>query len=141
MAFSVPAALRPGRAAGSAGRRRLFERDETIRQTSGIRNMQTLLAFFFIIIIIFVAIVLVIAAAGASFLLSAVRVLFSPFRKRDKQKDVVIGPDGQPLTDVMVKDPVCGTYLPRGDAIRETIDGRTVYFCSQECLSEYKKRA
>jgi uncharacterized protein len=56
-------------------------------------------------------------------------------------KDVVTGADGRAVTDVMVKDPVCGTYVPMGDAVRKTIGGRTLYFCSQECLSQYKKEA
>jgi YHS domain-containing protein len=103
--------------------------------------MQALLAFFFIVIIFFVVIIFVIAALGASFLLRAVRILFFPFRKKAKGKGVITGADGGPLTDVMVKDPVCGMYLPRGDAIRETFSSETFYFCSQECLSEYKRRA
>jgi YHS domain-containing protein len=103
--------------------------------------MQALLAFFFIVIILFVVVIFIIAALGASFLLRAVRILFFPFRKKGKGKGVVVGTDGQPITDVMVKDPVCGMYVPRGDAIPKTIDGHTLYFCSQECLSEYKRRA
>jgi uncharacterized protein len=103
--------------------------------------MQAILAFIFIVIILFVVVVFIIAVLGASFLLRAVTILFSPFRKRAKKTDVVIGADGQSVTDVMVKDPVCGTYLPRGDAVRETIGGEPLYFCSQECLSQYKTRA
>jgi YHS domain-containing protein len=103
--------------------------------------MQAFLTFILIFIVLFLVIIFIIAALGASFLLSSVRILLSPFRKKADGKGVVVGADGQPVTDVMVKDPVCGMYLPRGDAIRETIDGRTFYFCSQECLSEYKTRA
>jgi|GEM_PF-165342 len=103
--------------------------------------MQALLAFFFIVIILFLAIVFVIALLGASALLRGIRILFSPFKRKAQDKSVVMGADGQPVNDVMVKDPVCGLYLPKGDAVRETIGGKTVYFCSQECLSNYKKRA
>jgi YHS domain-containing protein len=103
--------------------------------------MQALFAFFFIVIIFFVVIIFIIAALGASFLLRAARILLFPFRKKAKGKGVITGADGQPLTDVMVKDPVCGMYLPRGDAIRESFGGEPHYFCSQECLSEYKRRA
>jgi YHS domain-containing protein len=103
--------------------------------------MQALLAFFFIVIIAFVVIIFIIALLGASFLLRAVRILFSPFRKKTAGKGVIMGADGQPVTDVMVKDPVCGLYLPKGDAVRETVGGRTLFFCSQECLSQYKQRA
>ncbi len=37
----------------------------------------------------------------------------------------------------MVKDEVCNTYLPKEDAIRETLDGVDRYFCSQECRSRF----
>ncbi len=50
-----------------------------------------------------------------------------------------MGTDGLPVTDVMVKDPACGTYLPQKDAIRATVRGRTLYFCSIQCLSDYRK--
>lgn len=33
----------------------------------------------------------------------------------------------------MVKDPVCGTYLPRSDALAGTVAGETRYYCSREC--------
>ncbi len=48
------------------------------------------------------------------------------------------------LSGTMVKDEVCGTYLPRENALRETIDGRERWFCSPECrakaLAEGKRR-
>jgi uncharacterized protein len=42
----------------------------------------------------------------------------------------------------MVRDPQCGTYLPRGDAIEKTIGGEKHYFCSARCRDEFiaKKR-
>lgn len=40
------------------------------------------------------------------------------------------------LTGVMVKDEVCGTYLPKENALRETIAGRERFFCSRECRSK-----
>jgi uncharacterized protein len=39
----------------------------------------------------------------------------------------------------MVKDPNCGTYIPRESAIRARIDGREYFFCSKECMREFKK--
>ncbi len=41
--------------------------------------------------------------------------------------------------ETMVEDPQCGTYLPQGDAIRATVNGRDYYFCSRKCLQEFKK--
>jgi uncharacterized protein len=33
----------------------------------------------------------------------------------------------------LVKDEICGTYLPQDEALHEMRDGRDVYFCSEEC--------
>jgi uncharacterized protein len=45
---------------------------------------------------------------------------------------------------VMVKDEVCNTYLPKEDAIKETIGDSEYYFCSQACrrkFDEQRKRS
>jgi len=34
---------------------------------------------------------------------------------------------------VMVKDEVCGTYIPREEALTEVRDGVELHFCSEEC--------
>lgn len=41
------------------------------------------------------------------------------------------------VDDVMVKDPSCGTYYPQRGMIRETIDGKIHYFCSDKCRDKY----
>jgi YHS domain-containing protein len=33
----------------------------------------------------------------------------------------------------MVKDEVCGVYLPKEEALKVEIEGKVYYFCSQEC--------
>lgn len=38
----------------------------------------------------------------------------------------------------LVEDPFCHTYVPIGDARRETINGKAVYFCSRECFEKYE---
>ncbi len=40
------------------------------------------------------------------------------------------------LTGVMVKDDVCGVYLPKESALRETIGGQEKFFCSRECRAK-----
>jgi len=40
--------------------------------------------------------------------------------------------------DIMVEDPVCGTYLPQEDAIKARIKGSEYYFCSKTCLERFK---
>lgn len=42
----------------------------------------------------------------------------------------------------MVRDPVCGTFLPPGSAVSLTERGGAVrYFCSERCRDAYKARA
>jgi YHS domain-containing protein len=44
-----------------------------------------------------------------------------------------------PFDKEMVQDPQCHTYIPKETTLRTTIDGEVYYFCSQECLDEYKR--
>jgi len=39
----------------------------------------------------------------------------------------------------LVKDPYCGTYVPVSSAHKTTLNGKTLYFCSRECLEKYMK--
>jgi uncharacterized protein len=38
---------------------------------------------------------------------------------------------------VMVKDEICGTYIPREDALIEVRGGAEHYFCSEECHRKF----
>ena len=40
----------------------------------------------------------------------------------------------------LVRDPVCGTYVPPRPALSVTAAGTTHYFCSERCLNEYGAR-
>ncbi|PNU21702.1 hypothetical protein C2E25_00270 [Geothermobacter hydrogeniphilus] len=40
----------------------------------------------------------------------------------------------------MVKDPECGTYLPRSDALPLTVAGRKEFFCSEACRDAWRVR-
>jgi uncharacterized protein len=55
----------------------------------------------------------------------------------------VMSADRMPVAvdDIMVRDPACGIYIPRKDAIRETIGGETCYFCSVACRDKYLEKA
>jgi len=37
----------------------------------------------------------------------------------------------------MVQDPFCHLYLPRAEAIRQSIRGQDYYFCSPGCLGKF----
>ncbi len=37
----------------------------------------------------------------------------------------------------LVQDPYCQIYLPKKLSIQKKIEGRTLYFCKEECLKKY----
>jgi YHS domain-containing protein len=39
----------------------------------------------------------------------------------------------------MVRDEVCGVYLPKEEALKVEIEGKVYYFCSQECKDAFLK--
>lgn len=39
--------------------------------------------------------------------------------------------------ETMERDPQCGTFVPRGDAIDATVRGQRLWFCSPRCRDEY----
>ena len=39
----------------------------------------------------------------------------------------------------MVKDEICGVYLPKEEALKVEIEGKVYYFCSQECKDAFLK--
>jgi YHS domain-containing protein len=53
-------------------------------------------------------------------------------RRREQERMATAG--------VMVKDPVCGTYVPADADIRVRDGGSVWCFCSYECRDEYLKR-
>ncbi|PLX98187.1 MAG: hypothetical protein C0623_12735 [Desulfuromonas sp.] len=57
------------------------------------------------------------------------------------QKPLQRPPEKTSVGEDMVRDPNCGTYVPRGDAITKSVGGEQHYFCSVECRDEYSKKA
>lgn len=41
------------------------------------------------------------------------------------------------VLDVMVQDPVCGTYFPQKEGIRLRHKGSDLYFCSKKCMDDF----
>jgi YHS domain-containing protein len=39
--------------------------------------------------------------------------------------------------EAMERDPQCGTFVPRGDAVETTVRGKREWFCSTRCRDEY----
>lgn len=40
--------------------------------------------------------------------------------------------------DLLVQDPVCGVFIPKSQALIAKIKGEWVYFCSQDCMVNYR---
>jgi YHS domain-containing protein len=43
-----------------------------------------------------------------------------------------------PVSGELKKDPVCGTFVSTATAMKKTVGGEMVYFCSQECRDKYR---
>ena len=41
--------------------------------------------------------------------------------------------------EAMERDPQCGTFVPRSDAVTANLGGRQQWFCSTRCRDEYFK--
>lgn len=63
------------------------------------------------------------------------KVLFTPSERISRD---VAGETPRIKGEDLVKDPYCGTYVPINSAYKVTLDGKTLYFCSKECLEKYK---
>lgn len=42
-----------------------------------------------------------------------------------------------PVDGDLKKDPVCGTYVLATTAVKKTLSGQTIYFCSNNCCEKY----
>ena len=41
------------------------------------------------------------------------------------------------VDDIMIKDPFCETYFPKRNGVRLMVDGKDLYFCSEECKDKF----
>jgi len=55
---------------------------------------------------------------------------------QQQQKGAPISPQSQ---DVLVQDPVCKTYIPRGQAITLQVENEEKCFCSEKCRDAFLK--
>ncbi|RUM37437.1 MAG: hypothetical protein DSY50_00265 [Desulfobulbus sp.] len=46
-----------------------------------------------------------------------------------------------PVEDVLMEDPVCHTLVPKHQALRLRQDGKTYYFCSDECCDKFTENS
>ena len=63
-----------------------------------------------------------------------VKAIFRP-------KEELQGSQERGVIDEMVQDPQCKTYVPKREAVKRTIAGKTHYFCSGTCADKFQKEA
>lgn len=60
--------------------------------------------------------------------------LFSP----SKPPAATGGASGARTGGELKRDPVCGTFIPAANAVKRTIGGEVVYFCSDTCRDKHR---
>ena len=65
------------------------------------------------------------------------RLLVGPRKKTDGGKQGLKGGRGPAVDDVLVKDPVCKTYVPKGQAVVLLHNRETFHFCSDACRKTF----
>lgn len=56
----------------------------------------------------------------------------TPFRPENKPRGTALPPH-----DVLVEDPVCHTYVPKGQAVVYEYQQHVFYFCSEKCRQTF----
>ncbi len=65
------------------------------------------------------------------------RLLIGAGRRNDgRRAGPKVGASGS-ARDVLMEDPVCHTLIPAKSAITMNKEGKTLYFCSQNCRDHY----
>lgn len=41
--------------------------------------------------------------------------------------------------DTLMQDPVCGTFIPRKEALKMEKNGKEYFFCSEGCLKRFRR--
>jgi len=44
------------------------------------------------------------------------------------------------VIDVMIEDPECGVYFPKKNGVRANINGKEIFFCSNECKQKFLEK-
>ncbi len=65
------------------------------------------------------------------------RLIFSSRKKKKKQAGSA---GGAAIQDVLVEDPICHSYVAKGQAVTATHKGKTYYFCSDACRQKFRQQ-
>ncbi|WP_243369878.1 YHS domain-containing protein [Geotalea sp. SG265] len=63
--------------------------------------------------------------------------IYRMFKGRPELKEVHRDADREEET---FRDPVCGTYVTREDAVIGNLEGRKLHFCSMSCLEKFREQ-
>jgi len=61
-----------------------------------------------------------------------------PFKSKKKKRRAG-STQPPPIIEEMKKDPVCGTYVPVNQAVKDRVGITTYYFCSEECKLKFRE--
>ncbi len=76
------------------------------------------------------------------FILAGIIYLLFKWLRRSSAPVPQAPPDEPPAggkVEEMVQDPVCGTWVPAGQALSLPAGKETRYFCSEECREKFQK--
>jgi YHS domain-containing protein len=68
------------------------------------------------------------------------RLIVGPGKKRVRSKSKGGKSAGGAIQDILVEDPVCHTYIPKGQAVQLHHENNMYYFCSDKCCKEFLKQ-
>jgi YHS domain-containing protein len=54
-----------------------------------------------------------------------------------KRRVKPVSPEKSEHGEDMVRDPCCGTFVPRSLAVRQIVKGKRYYFCSKQCRDQF----
>jgi YHS domain-containing protein len=67
------------------------------------------------------------------------RLLVGPRKKKEDAKKTGASSNSA-VQDVLAEDPVCHTYIPKGQAVQLHHDKKMYYFCSDKCCEMFLKQ-
>jgi YHS domain-containing protein len=68
------------------------------------------------------------------------RLLVGSDKKKSQSRKQTGTSSGAAVQDVLVEDPVCHTYIPKGQAVRLHHNKQNYYFCSNKCCEEFLEK-
>ena len=68
------------------------------------------------------------------------RLLTGPKKKREEVQENGPSSSEAAVLDVLAEDPVCHTYIPKGQAVQLHHDKKMYYFCSDKCCEMFLKQ-